>query len=61
MKTNKSMFDRMQAGRLIVSASGKAQKVETKGVRSDLVTEVDKACEDLIKQRIQVRTLDFSG
>lgn len=45
----------IQAGRLIVAASGKVENVETKGVRSDLVTEVDKACEDLIKRRIQVR------
>ncbi|GAQ78513.1 inositol monophosphatase [Klebsormidium nitens] len=50
----------MEAGRLIVAASGKAQNVETKGVRSDLVTEVDKACEDLIKQRVQESFPDHS-
>ncbi|BBM98390.1 hypothetical protein Mp_1g13130 [Marchantia polymorpha subsp. ruderalis] len=42
-----------QAGALIREKSGKALQVDTKEVRYDLVTEVDKACERLLKCEVR--------
>ncbi|KAG6547380.1 hypothetical protein Mapa_010828 [Marchantia paleacea] len=42
-----------QAGALIREKSGRALQVDTKEVRYDLVTEVDKACERLLKCEVQ--------
>lgn len=43
----------LEAGEIIRRLSGKADTVEAKESRSDLVTEVDKRCEELIRTRVQ--------
>ncbi|CAM6046078.1 unnamed protein product [Sphagnum compactum] len=44
-----------QAGALILEKSGHALQVDTKESRFDLVTEVDKACEDLLWSQVQAK------
>jgi fructose-1,6-bisphosphatase/inositol monophosphatase family enzyme len=42
-----------EAGKLIVSAINKEKKIQTKTSSTDLVTETDKACEELIVTKIK--------
>ncbi|BFI43248.1 myo-inositol-1(or 4)-monophosphatase [Marchantia polymorpha subsp. ruderalis] len=42
-----------EAGALILAKSGRATQVDRKASRSDLVTEVDKACEHLIQSEVK--------
>ncbi|KAH8965453.1 hypothetical protein BDL97_04G119500 [Sphagnum fallax] len=44
-----------QAGALILEKSGHALQVDTKESHFDLVTEVDKACEDLLRSQVQAK------
>lgn len=43
----------LEAGEIMRRSSGKASLVEAKESRSDLVTEVDRRCEELIRSRVQ--------